>query len=158
MSIPDINQLLHADRIQIGMNVSTKKEAINALIDSLDGHPSIDELSEVRNAIFKRENTMSTGVGKGLGLPHAKTSAVSETVAAFATATPPVPFDAIDDQPVELILLLVGPENDASLHIKVLGRISRLVNRGSIRKALTAASTPEAVMNTLQDAEAALRR
>ncbi|MFO8233259.1 MAG: PTS sugar transporter subunit IIA [Longimonas sp.] len=158
MSVPAINDLLHPDRIRIGLSTPTKSEAIDAMVDLLDGHPSITTLPDVRDAVFKRESTMSTGVGHGLGLPHAKTSAASDTVAAFATVHPPVDFDAIDSKPVDLLLLLVGPEADASLHIKVLGRISRLVHQRPIRKALSEANDPDTVVRTFQDAEAALHQ
>lgn len=158
MSIPAINDLLHPDRIRIGLSIETKTDAINTMVDLLEGHSAIQALPDVRAAVFKRESTMSTGVGHGLGLPHAKTGAVSETVAAFATIHPPVDFDSIDSKPVDLMLLLVGPETDASMHIKVLGRISRLVHQVPLRKALSNATDPETVVRTFQEAEAALQR
>ena len=158
MPIPAVNSLLHPDRIRIGLSSATKADAINTMVDLLEGHTAITELSEVRTAVFDRESTMSTGVGHGLGLPHAKTGAVTDTVAAFATVQPPVDFDAIDSKPVDLMLLLVGPEADASLHIKVLGRISRLVHQVPIRRALTSAPDSASVMHTLQEAEAALQK
>lgn len=156
MSTPEINQLLHPDRIRVGLSCDTKQDAINTMVDLLEGNPSINELATVRDAVFEREATMSTGVGKGLGLPHAKTPAATETIAAFATMAPPIPFDAIDDAPVELMLLLVGPTANTSLHIKVLGRISRLVNRPPIREALINATNPEGILDTLKEAESRL--
>jgi len=158
VSIPAVNDILHPDRIQIGLSSPTKTDAINTMVDLLEGHSAIQALPDVRAAVFERESTMSTGVGHGLGLPHAKTGATTETVAAFATVHPPVDFDSIDRKPVDLLLLLVGPEADASMHIKVLGRISRLVHQVPIRKALLNAATPEEVVKTLSDAEASLQR
>jgi mannitol/fructose-specific phosphotransferase system IIA component (Ntr-type) len=100
---------------------------------------------------------MSTGVGKMLGLPHAKTAAARETVAAFATTAEPIDFGAIDDQPVRLLFLLVGPEDDKSRHIKILGRISRLVSRDSIREQLLDVEAPDDVIRILKEGEAQLR-
>jgi mannitol/fructose-specific phosphotransferase system IIA component (Ntr-type) len=111
----------------------------------------------VRSAIFEREQMMSTGVGKGLGLPHAKTSAATETVAAFATTAEPVDFGAIDDEPVRLLLLVVGPEEHKSQHVKILGRISRLVSRDGLRERLVNATTPETIIEILRKGEAELR-
>lgn len=153
---PTLHTLLHPDRIRLRLSSSSKSDAINTMVDLLANHRAITSLPDVRTAVFERESTMSTGVGHGLGLPHAKTDAATETVAAFATLHPPVEFDAIDSSPVELLLLLVGPESEASLHIKVLGRISRLVHQIPLRDALTSADTPEAVVDTLQRAEATL--
>jgi mannitol/fructose-specific phosphotransferase system IIA component (Ntr-type) len=100
---------------------------------------------------------MSTGVGKGLGLPHAKTAAATETVAAFATTAAAVDFGAIDDQPVRLVLLLVGPEGDKSQHIKILGRISRLASRDGLRDRLVDATEPTEVIEILTEGERDLR-
>jgi mannitol/fructose-specific phosphotransferase system IIA component (Ntr-type) len=153
----EINQLLDPERVRIGLVGASKTEVIDALVDVLDGNEAIDDLDAVRSAIFEREKKMSTGVGKGLGPPHAKTSAVTDTVAAFATTAEPVDFGAVDDVPVRLLLLLVGPEEHKSRHVKILGRISRLVSRDALRERLLAAESPEAVITTLRDGELALR-
>lgn len=153
----ELNQLLSPERIRIGLPGTSKEAVIDALVDLLEGHEAIDRLESVRTAIFERENMMSTGVGKGLGLPHAKTSAVTETVASFATTADPVDFGAIDDTPVRLLLLLVGPEEHKSQHIKILGRISRLVSRDGLRQRLLTAESPEAILDILREGEAALR-
>jgi mannitol/fructose-specific phosphotransferase system IIA component (Ntr-type) len=153
----DVHQLLAPDRVRIGLPGTSKAEVIDALVDVLDGHTAVTNLEAVRSAIFEREEKMSTGVGKGLGLPHAKTPAAAETVAAFATTDEPVDFGAVDDVPVRLLLLLVGPEEHKSRHIKVLGRISRLVSRDSMRERLVAADTPQAIIEALQEGEAELR-
>lgn len=152
-----INHLLSPDRIEIELPGRSKADVINALVDLLRGHEAISSLEAVRTAIFEREQVMSTGVGKGLGLPHAKTPAALETVAAFATTREPVDFGSIDDMPVRLVLLLVGPESDKSQHIKILGRISRLVSRDAVRQALIDASSPEDILHTLKEGEATLR-
>ena len=153
----EINQLLSPDRIRIGLSGTSKSEVINAMVDLLEGHASIDSLESVRTAIFEREKMMSTGVGKGLGLPHAKTSAATETVAAFATTEEAVDFGSIDDEPVRLVLLLVGPEEDKSQHIKILGRISRLASRDGLRERLTEAQTPQEIIDILAEGEQDLR-
>lgn len=152
-----INQLLTPELVRIGLPGTTKREVIDALVDVLEGHDAIGNLEAVRTAIFDREKKMSTGVGKGLGLPHAKTPAASETIAAFATTRSPVDFGAIDDEPVRLLLLLVGPEEHKSQHVKILGRISRLVSRDSLRKRLIDAEDAGTVIETLREGEAELR-
>lgn len=153
----EINQLLDSDRVRIDLPGTSKSEVINALVDVLEGHDGIDSLETVRSAIFEREEMMSTGVGKGLGLPHAKTPAATETVAAFATTAQPVDFGAIDDDPIRLLLLLVGPEDHKSQHVKILGRISRLVSRDPLREQLIEAEKPETVIQILREGEADLR-
>lgn len=153
----EINQLLRPEQVRISLSGTSKEEVINALVDILEGHEGIDSLKAVRKAIFDREEMMSTGVGKGLGLPHAKTPAATETVAAFATTAEPVDFGSIDDEPIRLLLLLVGPEDHKSQHIKILGRISRLVSRDVLREQLVRAEDPETVIEILREGEAQLR-
>ena len=152
-----INQLLDPERVRIGLSGTEKSDVIDTLVDVLAGDEAIDSLKAVRTAIFEREQKMSTGVGKGLGLPHAKTPAATDTVAAFATTDEPVDFGAVDDVPVQLLLLLVGPEEHKSQHVKILGRISRLVSRDSLHKRLVEADTPETVIEVLREGEAELR-
>lgn len=152
--VTNIHQLLQPTTIRVGLPGETKREVIDNLLSVLKGHPAVDDLEEVREAIRAREEVMSTGVGKGLGLPHAKTSAVSDTTAAFATTAQPIDFGAIDDKPVRLVFLLVGNEAAKSEHIKILSRISRLMNRDSFRKRLLEAEAPEEVLALFEEAEA----
>ena len=126
---------------------------MNALIDLLKGHPAVNNLEDVRQAVFDREQVMSTGVGKGLGLPHAKTGAVNDTVAAFAVTQNPIDFGAIDSKQVRLLFLLVGNEQAKSQHIKLLSRISRLMNRDAFRDRLLQARTPEELLRIFQEGE-----
>ncbi len=153
----DIHQLLLPATVKIGLPGATKEEVINGLVDLLEGHEAIRSIEAVREAVFEREQVMSTGVGKMLGLPHAKTDAARDTVAAFATTAEPIDFGAIDDEPVRLLFLLVGPEANKSRHIKILGRISRLVSRDAIREALLEVESPEEVIAILKEGEAKLR-
>src|SRR6056297_72784 len=153
----EINQLLRPEQVRIALSGTSKSDVINTLVDVLDGHEDIDSLEAVRKAIFDREEMMSTGVGKGLGLPHAKTAAATDTVAAFATTAEPVDFGAIDDEPIRLLLLLVGPEDHKSKHIKILGRISRLISRDDLRQKLVEAEDPETVIDLIRQGEVELR-
>lgn len=132
----------------------SKKELINALVDTLkDKLESAKQLEEVRTAVFERESIMSTGVGKGLAIPHAKTQAVDENLAAFALLKEPLNFDSIDNEPVRLVFLLVGPETNNSQHIKLLSRISRLMNSGSFREKILDCTTTEEILTAFQDEE-----
>ncbi|MDQ7039460.1 MAG: PTS sugar transporter subunit IIA [Rhodothermus sp.] len=155
-STSQIHQLLAPETIRVGLPGHTKEEVLNQLIELLRGHPAVRDLEAVRQAVLARERMMSTGVGKGLGLPHAKTPAVTATVAAFAITAEPVDFDAIDQQPVRLLFLLVGPEAAKSQHIKLLSRISRLMNRDGFRTRLLKAHTPEEVLHLFEEGESQL--
>jgi fructose-specific phosphotransferase system IIA component len=149
-------QLLTPETIRVGLPGRRKDEVIDALVDLLAELPAVRDAERVRTAVFEREQVMSTGVGKGLALPHAKTPAVTETVAAFAVTQEPVEFGAIDTQPVRLIFLLVGPETAKSQHIKLLSRISRLMNRDAFRKRLLEATDAQQVLDIFEAGESQL--
>ncbi|HMB92478.1 MAG TPA: PTS sugar transporter subunit IIA [Rhodothermales bacterium] len=155
-TIPHIHALLKPETIRVGMPGGTKREVIDAVVDLIAEHPSVRDVEAVRAAVLEREKVMSTGVGKGLGLPHAKTPAVRSTVAALAITDTPVDFGAIDNEPVRLIFLLVGTEAARSQHIKILSRISRLLNRDPFRQRLLKATSAEEVQKAFADVESEL--
>tara|TARA_R110002050_G_scaffold106504_2_gene216458 strand:- start:21352 stop:21828 length:477 start_codon:yes stop_codon:yes gene_type:complete len=135
------------------LKVKNKKELISVLIDTLEQKIGVDKIAEVKAAVLEREKVMSTGVGKGLGIPHCKTKAVEDNFAAFALLDEPLPFDSIDEEPVRMVFLLVGPDSRNSLHIKLLSRISRLMNSGSFREQILACQTPEEILEAFQAEE-----
>lgn len=151
--ILDIHDLLTSSTVKVGLPGATKEGVLNNLIDSLTGHPAVRDLEEVRTAIFERERMMSTGVGKGLALPHAKTSAVQESIAAFAATSWPIDFGSIDDHPVRLVFMLVGTESAKSEHIKILSRVSRLMNRDRFRARLLDAKSSEEILSIFEEGE-----
>lgn len=151
-----IAELLRPEAVRVGLPGRSKTEVIESLLALVADTPEVRNAEQVHRDVFEREAQMSTGVGKGLALPHARSAAVTGTVAAFAVTAEPVPFEAIDEQPVRLLLLLVGPEDARSRHIRLLGRISRLMNREAFRESLLAAGSPEAVIALFEEAEAGL--
>ncbi|MDZ4700054.1 MAG: PTS sugar transporter subunit IIA [Rhodothermales bacterium] len=149
----EIAQLLTSKTVRVQLPGSTKAEVLKHLLELLEDDPRIGDFERVREAVLVREALMSTGVGKGLALPHARTSAVDEIVAAFATSAHPVPFDAIDGEPVQLYFLLVGPENARSEHIKTMSRVSRLMNEAAFREQLLAAKSAAAIIALFEESE-----
>jgi mannitol/fructose-specific phosphotransferase system IIA component (Ntr-type) len=108
----------------------------------------------VREAIFEREKIMSTGVGNGFAIPHGKTDAVSDIVAAFATTANPIDYQSLDEKPVRLVFLLVGKDNMVGPHIKLLSRISRLMSKEDFRKHLLDVKSPKEVLDMFKQEEA----
>jgi mannitol/fructose-specific phosphotransferase system IIA component (Ntr-type) len=148
-----ITDLLAPERVRVGLDVGGKEEAIEAVVGLLDNARAVRDLERVREAVLAREAVMSTGVGKGLALPHARTNAVADTVAAFAVTAAPVAYGALDGQPVRLVFLLVGPEDERSQHVRLLSRISRLMNRDVFRTRLLQAPDAAAVLRAFREGE-----
>ncbi|MFN1833662.1 PTS sugar transporter subunit IIA [Balneola sp. MJW-20] len=146
--------LLDSETILPQFEVSSKKELINALVDTLANKTDSDEeLEEIRRAVLEREKVMSTGVGKGLAIPHGKTTAVDNNLGAFALLKEPLNFDSIDGQPVKIVFLLVSPQSNNSMHIKLLSRISRLMNSGTFREKIQNCETENEIRNAFQEEE-----
>lgn len=151
-----ISQFLTPESVAVGIDAADKDAFIKKVVSLLEGRPEIQDLKEVERSVLEREWLMSTGVGKGLALPHAKTKAVSGTVAALVVTKAPVPWESIDGESVRLVFLLVGVPDAKSEHVKILSRISRIMNRDAVRKQLAEASSSEELLNTLKKAEESL--
>lgn len=148
-----ISDLLDSECVLPDLSADSKSEAINKLIDTLSS--KLDDLSiaSIRQAVMDRESIMSTGVGKGLAIPHGKSSKLNETYAAFGKLRKPVEFDSIDGQSVQLLFLLVGPQSQNSVHIKLLSRISRLLNSNTFRDKLLAGNETEEIIQLFRTEE-----
>jgi PTS system fructose-specific IIA component len=152
-NVRGVAELLQSGAIQIQLPGDSKQDVLNELVGLLESHPGISDFDGVRAAVLKREEMMSTGVGKGLALPHAKSSSVDGIIAAFATTQNPIEYDAIDNVPVRMLFLMVSAERAKSQHIKMLSRVSRLMNEDAFRKQLLEAKLPEDVLKIFQEAE-----
>lgn len=148
-----LKDLISRRTVRVNLEGGTREDVIASLVDTLEGLPEVRDIEAVKEAVLEREEVMSTGVGKGLALPHAKTAAVSGTVAAFAITRRPVEWGAIDNQPVRLVFLLVGTEAAKSQHIKVLSRVSRLMNRDDFRDRLLRAESADEVVEAFEEGD-----
>ncbi|CUT01085.1 PTS sugar transporter subunit IIA [Candidatus Chrysopegis kryptomonas] len=148
-----ISDILSEDFVIVGLDVSSKEDAINALVDLIAKSDKVKNVNKVREAVFEREKIMTTGVGKGFAVPHGKTDAVTDIVAAFAITKKPIDYDSLDGEPVRLIFLLVGRDNMVGPHIKLLSRISKLMNDNEFRERLLNAKSPKEVVELFKTEE-----
>ena len=148
-----ICDILKIESINPSLQGKDKESVINEMVDLFKNDERVNDLESVRNAILEREKIMSTGVGKGFAIPHAKTNGVNEIIAGFGKSDSPIDFQALDEQPVNLVFLLVGKENLVGPHIKLLSRISRMMNKDEFRESLSKATTAEEIYNLFQEEE-----
>lgn len=148
-----IHQLLSLKHILLDLEVVNKFDAIHALVDTLIGTIDTEQLLEIREAIVSREKIMSTGVGQGLAIPHGKTDAVDQYYAAFARLKEPIEFNSIDSAPVQLIFLIVGPYSDHRSYIRLLSRVSTLMNYDDFRSNLLNVSNHEDLIELFKQKE-----
>jgi fructose-specific phosphotransferase system IIA component len=150
-----ISDILSENLVATGLPGSAKDEIIDAMIGLVATSPLVLDTEKVRKAILDREKIMSTGVGNGFAIPHGKTDAVSDIVAAFAVTAEPIDYQSLDEKPVRLVFLLVGKDSMVGPHIKLLSRISRLMNREEFRRRLLDAPSPRAILEMFREEEAA---
>jgi len=131
-----------------------------ALLDEMAQHlcRNVDGLQgskeSVRAALLGRERLGSTGVGEGVAIPHAKIPGLRALTAGFARSHPGVPFDAVDQQPVRLVFVLLVPENSAGAHLKALARIARLLKNPAFRDRLMSLSDAHAIYEAFLEEDA----
>ncbi|MCH8033213.1 MAG: PTS sugar transporter subunit IIA [Bacteroidetes bacterium] len=146
-------ELLDKKFILTDFKSNDKEYVINELIDLYKENDKVNDIEKVRTAILDREKIMSTGVGKGFAIPHGKTNAVNDVIAAFGKTTRDIDYDALDGDPVHLVFLLVGRDDMVSKHIKLLSKISRLMNKDEFRERLINSNSKEEIINIFKEEE-----
>ena len=111
--------------------------------------------SDVLEALVEREQQGSTGMGRGVALPHARLPGLDRMRAVFVRLESPVTFDAVDDQPVDLLFALFAPEGAGSDHLRALARVSRLLRSEKMRQQLRLARSADAIYAILREDAAA---
>ena len=149
-----ISDILEEKLDRTNLPGQSKEEIINAMVELVSHSPKVLDKEKVRGAILDREKIMSTGVGNGFAIPHGKTDAVADTVAAFGVTAQPIQYQSLDEKPVRLVFLLVGKDNMVGPHIKLLSRISRLMNKEEFRTRLLDTKTPHEVLEIFRQEEA----
>lgn len=149
-----ISDILTEDLVVSHLKGTSKQEIIDAMVNLVATSPKVLDKTKVHSAIFDREKIMSTGVGNGFAIPHGKTDAVTEIVAAFAVTEREIDYDSLDEKPVRLVFLLVGKDNLVGPHIKLLSRISRLMNKEEFRTQLLATESAKEILDLFRHEEA----
>lgn len=148
-----VSELLKKNFIIANLQGNTKEDVINELIDLFKNDPRVNDLEKVRTSVMEREKIISTGVGKGFAVPHGKTNSINEIIAAFGKTNNPLDYQALDNRPVNLIMLLVGRDNTVSIYMKLLSRISRMMNSDDFRKKLSEANTDDEIFELFKKEE-----
>jgi len=137
------------------LRVSSKEEAIRAMVSALrsSGSISADDESGIVAAILKREELGSTGIGRGVAVPHTKHPSVDKLIAAIALSSGGVDFASLDGEPVYIMFLLVSPPDRPGDHLRGLENISRHLRNDNFCKFLRQSKTSEAVWDLLKEAD-----
>lgn len=144
----DLGDLLAPDGIVPCLPVKSKKQALQELANRA-GEATGLPAREIFETLLQRERLGSTGLGRGIAIPHVKFRDLTKIVCFFARLPEPIEFDSHDSEPVDLIFLLVAPEHASGDHLKALARISRLVREPSVLEQLRKATDADAIRAVL---------
>lgn len=136
-----LKDILLEDTIKIPLDSQEKKQIIEEMVELLAHAHRVKDRGEVLKAVLDREAVMSTGVGDQVAIPHGKAEGAPEIAAALGITKHAVDFQSIDEKPVRLVWLLVGPPNQTGPHLKALSRISRLMHKREFRDRLIGSRT-----------------
>jgi fructose-specific phosphotransferase system IIA component len=149
-----ISSLLSEPFVILPMRASDRSTAIQELLEPLEKNNIIDSSQECVESILKRERRMSTGIGKGVALPHGLSESVQEVALVLGISPEGVDFNAVDGVLCHIFVLLISPAREPEKHLKLLSRLSKYLSDGEQRSMLIDAATPEQVLEILREWEA----
>jgi len=149
-----LGELVEPENIVPEMKAADRWQAIDELIDNLVASGKIrpEHRQEVVDVVRKREESMSTGIGFGIGIPHASTSLIYDVVAAFGRSRSGIDFAALDNQDVQLVTLLLVPQGQFQKHLHTLATIAKQLHKKELRQALIdAPNDASSIIELLQE-------
>ena len=134
----------------------TATERWPAIVELIDLLVRLDKIkAEDRDSILaslkQREETMSTGIGFGIAIPHASSDRISDVVAAFGRSTSGIEFDALDNAPVKFVVLFIVPKNQFQTHLRTLASIAKFLNDRTTRDKLAGAKSTDEILSIFRD-------
>ena len=148
----DLGDILSRDQIIPDLRATNRWEAIDELINNLvaTGKITPEHHDAIAAVVKKRESSMSTGIGFGIGIPHASTDLINEVVGALGRSKNGVNFDALDNQPVNLVMLFLVPQGQFQKHLHTLANIAKLLHKAEFRQALEQAPDADAMLQIVR--------
>jgi len=139
----ELSKVITLDRVRVPIKATEKHGVITELVDLLAETNGLADRELALDAVIKRENERTTGIGYGLAIPHGKSAGCKKLVMATGKPAQPVDFQSLDSRPVTFVVLLVSPPDQTGPHIQALAKISRLMNIEEFRAAVDKANTAQ---------------
>jgi mannitol/fructose-specific phosphotransferase system IIA component (Ntr-type) len=149
----ELADILSKDQILTDLQAADRWQAIDELIGNLvtTGKIQSQHREAIAAVVKKRENSMSTGIGYGIGIPHASTDLIPEVVGSLGRSKKGVNFDALDNQPVNLVMLFLVPQGQFQKHLHTLANIAKILHKAEFRQALEQAADSEAMLRVIKE-------
>ena len=149
----EISDLITPESVVVAVKATSKKQVLQELAHRAAEITGLHERA-IFEVLLERERLGTTGVGKGIAIPHGKLADLDRLHGVFARFEKPVDFDSVDDAPVDLVFLLLAPETAGADHLKALARISRLLRDGRMCEKLRSLEDPRDVYKLLTSSSA----
>ena len=146
-----ITDILSSDLVVADLKGTTKPDILNELAKALAAKYKEIKLTDLTAVLAERERLGSTAIGDGIAIPHGKLRGVAKIIGAFGRHAAGVDFDSLDGEPSQIFFVLVAPEDSASLHLKALARVSRLLKESSFRSRLLAAKDGDELYSLIKE-------
>lgn len=146
----DLTRFSSTDLISLDLKGTTKKEVFRELVEIMAKSTLIIDKEEVLEALTQRESVASTGIGFGIGLPHAKTDAAKGIILAYGKSVKGIEYNAFDNRPVHSIFVVVAPEDSITSHLAILAKLSLLLKEKESREKLMEVIYPHEVLDILR--------
>jgi fructose-specific phosphotransferase system IIA component len=148
-----ISEILSNETIMTRIEIEDKDSLLNKMCEMINQTGKIKDIKTAQKEIFNREGIMSTGVGKGIALPHAKTQTVDESIGALVTLKSPIDYQSLDGNPVNIVFMLLGTESNVGQHLKLLSQISRIMNNDSFRNEILESQNGNEILDIISKFE-----
>lgn len=144
-----LSNILSATRVLVDLEVGSKKRVFEQAGALFEGHLGLAR-SVIFDSLFAREKLGSTGLGQGVAIPHGRIKGLKQAAGAFLRLATPVAFDSPDGRPVDLLFILLVPEQATEEHLQILSELAQRFSDRTFREALQAAPDPEAIITLFQ--------
>lgn len=148
-----LSEMLSLDLIETNLKAKDKDGILEEMVGLLFKAGKIKDAGKTLDAVQKREELMSTGIGHGVAIPHAKCDGIEDLCAAFGRSKNGISFKSLDNEPVHLFFMLLSPEDVTGPHIKALAKISRLLKHHYVRELLKSTDNPEKTLEIIRQEE-----
>jgi PTS system fructose-specific IIC component/PTS system nitrogen regulatory IIA component len=153
-----LGELFSAERIKVNLQAEDKSEVFEELVDLLSDRYSLDCRDEILEAVRRREEKMSTGIKRGIAIPHAKTGFTRGVIGVIGVSRAGIDYASLDGEPVHLLFLVVSSEQEAAAHLAALKKIALLVEQPSFLQEMIRAADPEAANGVIRSFEGVLNQ
>ena len=148
-----LSELFESDFIKIGLEAEDKDEAFEELADVFCEASHLNIREEILDAIRGRERKMSTGIRKGIAVPHGKVASINKIYGVLGISRQGIDYDALDDQPVYLLFMILSPQTESELHLRILRRLAEMLENPDFYTDLASQNDPAAASAVIKKYE-----